>query len=297
MIACDLLDIEPVHLTGHLAWFWSWALDNAPDGDISDISPRNIARASSWSGDAQLYFDALVEAGFIDVTDDDIYIHGWDEYGGKLVDQRTKEKERSRKRRASDGRPRTDTEATDGRPADNRQTTDGQPLADKIRLDKSTQEEIRQEESTLRHLSQTPKGEARAKPEPDPLFAEFWEVYPKKVAKQEAEKVWRKLRVDSALFEAIMQGVERWKQSAQWADTQFVPHPATFLNGKRWEDHVPATAMHGRNGSASSPVFDLDRGEYVYPQQAREPTQQDVYRMLSEVAKAKNEGGSVDERH
>ena len=50
--AADDLEIEPPHMIGLLTSFWLWALDNAPDGNVSNISARNIARASQWKGDA-----------------------------------------------------------------------------------------------------------------------------------------------------------------------------------------------------------------------------------------------------
>ena len=37
-----------------------------------------------------------------------------------------------------------------------------------------------------------------------------------------------------------MDAIEKQKKSAQWTknDGQFIPHPTTWLNGKRWEDEV-----------------------------------------------------------
>ena len=50
--------------------------------------------------------------------------------------------------------------------------------------------------------------------------------------------MWNKLNPSEALCEQIMIGLERWKQSAQWTRDggQFIPNPATFLNGERWKD-------------------------------------------------------------
>ena len=37
-----------------------------------------------------------------------------------------------------------------------------------------------------------------------------------------------------------MNAIEQQKESAQWSkdNGQFIPHPTTWLNGKRWEDEV-----------------------------------------------------------
>ena len=69
-------------------------------------------------------------------------------------------------------------------------------------------------------------------------FDEFWKTYPKKVAKAQAQKAWSKLKPDKALLTVIIEALERQKQSAQWLrdNGQYIPYPATWLNGKRWED-------------------------------------------------------------
>lgn len=70
------------------------------------------------------------------------------------------------------------------------------------------------------------------------LFNSFWEAYPKKVAKQAAEKAWKKLNPDKELTEAIISALSVQKNSPQWTkdNGQYIPHPATWLNGRRWED-------------------------------------------------------------
>jgi hypothetical protein len=69
-------------------------------------------------------------------------------------------------------------------------------------------------------------------------FDEFWSGYPKKEAKQAALKAWRKIRADE--LPAIRAGLEVAMQTEQWQKDggQFVPLPATWLNGRRWEDEV-----------------------------------------------------------
>jgi hypothetical protein len=67
-----------------------------------------------------------------------------------------------------------------------------------------------------------------------PEFAEFWERYPRKVAKAAAVKAWGMATRDTAPA-TIMGGLAK----TRWPDLQFVPHPATWLNGRRWEDEPP----------------------------------------------------------
>ena len=71
-------------------------------------------------------------------------------------------------------------------------------------------------------------------------FDLFWDAYPKKVAKQDARKAFMKLAPDEQILDRMMTALQRQKVSADWTKDggQFVPHPATWLNGRRWEDEV-----------------------------------------------------------
>uniref|UniRef100_E6PQ91 Uncharacterized protein n=1 Tax=mine drainage metagenome TaxID=410659 RepID=E6PQ91_9ZZZZ len=71
-------------------------------------------------------------------------------------------------------------------------------------------------------------------------FEAFWSTYPCKKAKTKAVKVWESLNPDAQLLAAILTGIERDKQSDQWQrdDGRFIPHPVTWLNGRRWEDET-----------------------------------------------------------
>lgn len=69
-------------------------------------------------------------------------------------------------------------------------------------------------------------------------FAEFWEEYPNKKAKQAALKAWNKIKPNTELFERIMDAVKAAKKSVEWTkdNGQYIPHPATWLNQGRWDD-------------------------------------------------------------
>jgi hypothetical protein len=69
------------------------------------------------------------------------------------------------------------------------------------------------------------------------LFATFWAAYPRKQAKQAAVKAWAKLDPDKPLLDVMLAAVERQRKSRQWVEG-YVPHPASWLNGRRWEDEA-----------------------------------------------------------
>lgn len=85
-------------------------------------------------------------------------------------------------------------------------------------------------------------------------FSRFWAAYPKKKSKGQAEKAFAKINPDEQLMAEILDGIERAKKSRDWKTDsgRYVPHPATWLNAKGWEDEIDAAddipahgAMHG----------------------------------------------------
>lgn len=73
----------------------------------------------------------------------------------------------------------------------------------------------------------------------DPYFWLFWQIYPRKIDKDRARRAWKKLAPARALSLAILESLRRWKICDQWQDERFIPHPATWLNGRRWEASPP----------------------------------------------------------
>ena len=72
-------------------------------------------------------------------------------------------------------------------------------------------------------------------------FDLFWEAYPRKEGKQKAETAFAKV---TEPVQVLLDAIEAQKKSAQWTKDggQFIPHPATWLNGKRWLDEVVVAA-------------------------------------------------------
>lgn len=74
-----------------------------------------------------------------------------------------------------------------------------------------------------------------------PGFDEFWKSYPNKAAKPNARRAWCKLNVDDSLLQAILGDIQRRKDGAwKTIDKKYIPHPATYLNQRRWEDEEDA---------------------------------------------------------
>ena len=75
--------------------------------------------------------------------------------------------------------------------------------------------------------------------ESDRAFDKFWAVYPRREGKQTAKKAFEKIKPDDDLLNTMLTAIQRQKQTDQWSDPRYIPHPATWLNGRRWEDETP----------------------------------------------------------
>lgn len=73
------------------------------------------------------------------------------------------------------------------------------------------------------------------------LFNMFWKAYPKKQGKGNAEAWFKRHRPNEQLVFEMIKAIEKFKQTSDWKkdNGQFIPHPTTWLNGKRWLDEIP----------------------------------------------------------
>lgn len=71
-----------------------------------------------------------------------------------------------------------------------------------------------------------------------PNFLLFWDAYPLKKAKGSAFKAYKNIKEPKPTLKIILQSIEEQNKSEQWQNKQFIPHPATWLNQRRWEDEI-----------------------------------------------------------
>lgn len=71
-------------------------------------------------------------------------------------------------------------------------------------------------------------------------FDKFWNVYPRKVSKGNAEKWFIKNKPTEELVNAMIDKISLLKNTEQWKKNngQFIPYPTTWLNAKGWEDEI-----------------------------------------------------------
>lgn len=97
-------------------------------------------------------------------------------------------------------------------------------------------------------------------------FSRFYAAYPRKVSKPAALRAWKSLKADSALTDRIIADVQR-RCDTEWKDQpiQYIPHPSTYLNQRRWEDETAPTereATHRGIDPKDNPALQYTQREY-----------------------------------
>lgn len=96
-------------------------------------------------------------------------------------------------------------------------------------------------------------------------FEIFYKAYPNKKNVKTARTRWEKMKVTPELFREIMEGLERAKNSQEWAkdDSAYIPHPATWLNGEGWKNEYKplrqAAAPKAPAGNMPDPLAERRR--------------------------------------
>lgn len=71
-------------------------------------------------------------------------------------------------------------------------------------------------------------------------FEEFYLAYPRKAARAQALKAWNKLKPDETLINLILADISKRITAGEFdmEDKVHIAHPATYLNGQRWNDEI-----------------------------------------------------------
>ena len=87
-------------------------------------------------------------------------------------------------------------------------------------------------------------------------FIRFYKMYPRKVSKRKAELAFKRLthKEIDAIFKVLPNHLRSWSHRSK----QYIPHPSTWLNGRRWEDVVESKdATYVYRSSIKDTISDL----------------------------------------
>ena len=109
------------------------------------------------------------------------------------------------------------------------------PTQPKRREEKIREDKISGENNTTRVPRSSPPTGSDVYAE---RFAEFWKAYPKKAGKEAARKAFMKVKPSADLLQRMLEAIKEQKASDQWkrGNGQYIPNPATWLNGGHWDD-------------------------------------------------------------
>ncbi len=76
-----------------------WACDTTEDGNIARFPPEAIARAVDWDGDPKALLGALEASELLDRDGENLFIHDFKDYAGKVIEGRKKARDKKRAQR------------------------------------------------------------------------------------------------------------------------------------------------------------------------------------------------------
>ena len=93
-------------------------------------------------------------------------------------------------------------------------------------------------------------------------FEDFWSIYPRKVKKQKAKEWFEKNKPTEELLVIMITALKKFIDSQEWKSSngQFIPHPTTWLNQKRWEDLSGEGGTLCGNNEGHNSQYDEARG-------------------------------------
>ena len=262
-----LTGIDPFGVVGRLHRVWGWFDMNTRNGVVEGSEGALIDEITSVTG----FANAMVTAGWLCVTANGLKIPSFSTYHGKCAKRRALTAARMRKHRA---KHRDAGDASLSSPL--RVTRDASDaLREEKRRESSPPAPPRTPEPTEKDTPPTPltgggrvgdaptnappvaprpRNRRKEPPAYSSDFLAFWSAYPRRTGKGAAWAAWNRAALPDS--SAILAAIEIQKRSDQWSREagQFIPHPATWINQRRWEDDSSISSGNGRHAKPLAAV-------------------------------------------
>lgn len=257
-------DTSPdVVAAGMLVSLWTWAIQNAYNGNLSACSDRTIADAARYRRKPETFVKALTDAGWLDP---DRRLHDWEEYTVLLIARMDRQKEKTRQRvqryrNKNETPPAPECNAPAPPPCNapcnvtvtpgNAPTIPNQTIPNSINSAHNTAPVI------------APPQNARV-PFDGQSFSAFWDAYPTKNGKKHGREAvweaWRKLSPTPEQASRIISNLKAWKVSGEWTEDgdRYIPAAANFLANPAYWDASPAPAKQQTPKGASGELGEAE---------------------------------------
>lgn len=238
---------------GSLELVWSVAYESG-DALIGDAD--TVEYAAGWQGEPGQLAKALIDSGFIDVTDAGLAIHDLEDHEPDYVkDRRRKERERraagiiarekARHRESSASVRGSSVEVPQNVPDFHGTPTPAPapaPTPTPVKVKTHTSACV--DQSKVIDMKGQPVGVPVGYPVEDEHFIAFFTAYPRKVKRAAALRAWARIPMTDELRQKIMASLAGYCESKNWrkainsGDMQYIPYPATWLTDCQWEDET-----------------------------------------------------------
>lgn len=204
---------DKLRVVGALHAVWCLFDAHSEDGTLVGYSPDVVDDLIGWPG----FCETLVSVGWAEFDGETLALPRFDDHNGK-----------SAKRRAMDADRKRTVRNTSASDADKKRTREEESREEGKAI---AQQAAQGGDSSGRKPAAREKQAAKTADR----FEEFWQLYPVKKGKADAERRWRaqgcdKMADDILAHVAMMQEHDdAWRKGV-------IPYGSTYVNGKRWTD-------------------------------------------------------------
>lgn len=123
---------------------------------------------------------------------------------------------------------------------ENRQVAREDGSAERSKAWREAQKAASERTPNAAERKRTPDKDKDKKRETPSAFSTFYEAYPRKEARKDAEAAFAKLNPSSELLAKMLAAIAAKRQTADWTKEggKFVPLPATWIRAERWNDET-----------------------------------------------------------
>ena len=275
--------------TGYLLNLWIRTAMTRPDGVLRGMDADDIALDAEWEGSAAEFVDALILCGWVDQAEDGTFsLHDWTDHQAWVVNAPARS---ARAKKGADGRwGRGQDEAEADKHGSETAVRDVQKIpevgsksaifvpqacgTDAASIPQACGTDAASMHPAMLLSSPSPKGSKNNPPVrdksltsprggkggPTDAFLAWWAAYPLKVKRHRAWERWKTIKgVDAPTLIMAVQaqdaaGHHVYQSGEKW------PHPATWLNDRRWEDEIKPQGQPG-SGRAATKLKAMRGGE------------------------------------
>ena len=211
----DILGVDQNAVVGACLRLWIWADQQTSTGCALSVTRKWINRLMQLDDAA----DAMVEVGWLTGVDGNLTLTNYERHNGKPAKTRAQAAQRMKKARSQCDAPSATNVTQEAQPEKRRG-------------------EDRREEN-IKTASTAADIEA------------IYQAYPKHVGKKAALKAIEKA-LEHIGYSELLAAVTEYDAAVAGSDSQFIPHPATWFNHRRWEDDRSEWKREGRNGKPAA---------------------------------------------